>query len=402
MDFLKKYYFQIIGSFYLLFVFLFNLSSINNIFILYFSIILFCLVIRFDKNYGIIISNTIFTFIVLQIFVPISYFFDVNFRTLRPNLRTYIEIDTSLLRGLDEEIFIGTDGRGFRSLHSKNTYKKKLYLVGGSTTEQLYISDDKTTAGVLEELLVNARHSVNVVNTGLSGLRALHHASTIRHTQSDNAVGYIILVGVNDWNHLLRSEESNWKTSFLFPRNWLLTRAARRLRDIFGEKYGTAGNDRETDPNSYYQAVMNLYQGKPKVDFEIGQEHKDYYSAEIRKIEDACENLPGEQFCVFVTQPHGYYPANFENEEYVRSLWMTPPNTDWALPPESLIRIANEFNRLLEDSVDCRNCYVLKLDEVFGGSTAYLYDDVHFNNEGALLFAESAFGFLNDNELLDF
>ena len=75
---------------------------------------------------------------------------------------------------------------------------------------------------------------------------------------------------------------------------------------------------------------------------------------------------------------------------------------DWALTPKSLNSIANEFNSLLGDIIDCRNCYVLKLDEIFAGRTAYLYDDVHFNNKGAQLFAESAFAFLTDKELLDF
>ena len=325
MNFLKKHYFAIISIVYLICIFWLNKYSIDNIFLLYFSIFVFCFIIRINRRYGTIISNTILASIALQIFVPVFLSFG-DFKTLPPNLRAHVEIDTNLLRGLDEEIVIGTDEREFRSLHSKNTYKKMLYLVGGSTTEQLTISDYKTTAAILEQMLVEAGHRINVVNTGLSGLRAPHHASTIRHTQSDDTVGYIILVGVNDWNRLLQSQGFNRKMSFLLPKNWLLTHAARRLAEILGREFRT--------PNAYHQAVMNSYRDKPKVDFEIRQEHRNDYSARIREIEDVCENLPGEQFCVFVSQPHGYLPAELRERRICQILVDDPAQHGLGADPE--------------------------------------------------------------------
>ena len=340
-----RYYFPIIGLLFLLLTFLHNEYSIDQVLILYIAITLVCLVLRTNRSYGVIISNTVFAFVVLQVFAS-GALFDVDFKTLQPNLSIRIEIDTGLLRGLDEEIFISTDDRGFRSLHSKIEYDKKLYLVGGSTMEQLLISDDTTTASILENMLVGVGQTINVVNTGLSGTRAVHHAATIRNTEGDDTVGYIILVGVNDWNNALRSGKLYWKLKSIIPRkptDWPLTRVVRGLRNIVaGKESRTAAHERVMGaPNAYYQRVMNFYKEKPKVNFEITVDQKKYYSEEIRKIEDACENLQAERFCVFVSQPHGYYAPNFENEEYVSTLWMTPPNEDWALTPASLISIAN-------------------------------------------------------------
>ena len=70
------------------------------------------------------------------------------------------------------------------------------------------------------------------------------------------------------------------------------------------------------------------------------------------------------------------------------------------MTPESLIEVTEQFNNWLVESVDCANCMVLDLDEVFGGDAALFYDDVHFNNNGARLYAETAFRFLGENKLL--
>lgn len=398
-----RYHFAILALAFLAIVFLLNDALADKVFFIYLAVTAFCLVIRLNKTHGVILSNTVAAFVVLQVFLPDSLF-DVNYKTLQPNLSTNIEIETNgLLGSLDDEIFISTDERGFRSHHSKAAYDKRIFLIGGSTTEQLTISDEKTTASVLEDLLVDAGTKVNVVNTGLSGLRAIHHAATIRHTTGDDAIGYIILVGVNDWNHVLRNGDSVWRLRLRRPTDWPLTLAVRGLRArLAGDARAETVERNMESPNAFYGRMMNLYPGKPKIDFQTTAAHRKYYAAEIERIEAACEGLPDGQFCIFATQPHGYTPSNFADDKYVQTLWMTPPDTDWALTPSSLISVSNEFNKWLNDAVDCRNCYVLPLDEVFNGDKAYFYDDVHLNNDGARLFAESAFRFLSEHKLLEF
>lgn len=403
MKFIARYYFLVVAVAFLFVVFSINQPTINSVSLLYLVIVLFCLVVRIRGSYAVSLSNTILGFVILQAFLPESVL-EVNFKSLQPNISETVQVGSSgLLPSLDEEIFISTDDRGFRSLHSKTNYENKLILVGGSTTEQLTISDDNTTASLLEGMLVDAGKAVNVVNTGASGLRAIHHAATMRETRSDNSIGYIILLGVNDWNRVLRTSDSYWRSRILRlrePGDWPLTIAVIRLRNMaIGENRVKA--PRET-PGAYYARVMDAYEEKPKREFETKPAHRRLYTGEIRRVENVCESLPDGQFCIFATQPHGYYPANFEDPDFIRSLWMTPPNKDWALTPESLSKVANEFNGWLSDSVDCRNCYVLNLDEVFGGDPAYFYDDVHFNNAGARLYAEVAYQFLEKNGLLDF
>ena len=403
MSVLARFYFPAAALAFLAFVFVMNDAVVDKVMIIYAAIVAACLVVRIEKNYGPVLANTVFAFAVVQVFLPGSLF-DTDYKTLQPNLDADIEIDnTGALHSLDDRIFISTDSRGFRTHHSKQKFPNKIYLVGGSTTEQLTLSDDKTTASVLEDLLVATGAPVNVVNTGLSGLRAVHHAATIRHTAGDDAVGYIILVGVNDWNHVLRNGDSFWRLRIRQPTDWPLTIAVRGLRDRLAGDSRVATVERNMEsPNDFYRRMMDLYPGKPKIDFQPRPDHRDYYAAEIARIENACAGLPDGQFCVFATQPHGYYPSNFTDDAYVRSLWMTPPDTDWALTPSSLVTVSNEFNDWLRDIVDCANCYVLELDREFNGDTSYFYDDVHLNNAGARLFAESAFRFLTENALLEF
>ena len=78
-------------------------------------------------------------------------------------------------------------------------------------TEELYLDDHKTWTHLLQEGLAAAMGTrVEVVNTGLSGLRSPHHLVTLNHISRYQPDLVLILMGVNDWNHqILEAMDEN-------------------------------------------------------------------------------------------------------------------------------------------------------------------------------------------------
>src|SRR5262249_890742 len=126
------------------------------------------------------------------------FYVNPDFHTLIPNTTATARIDNGVLRGLDSEITIRIDSNGFRT-DLPDAYKKrfKIFMVGGSTMEQIYLNDRKTTAALLEREIENPDYSV--INTGVAGLRTLHHIATINEIKKYEPYLIVVLLGINDW-----------------------------------------------------------------------------------------------------------------------------------------------------------------------------------------------------------
>jgi lysophospholipase L1-like esterase len=86
--------------------------------------------------------------------------------------------------------------------------------------------------------------------------------------------------------------------------------------------------------------------------------------------------------CVFLTQPNGYHDV--AGEEYKKGFWMTPQDSSYTLDFTSMIHIADLYNHYLKDFGDREKVPVFDLSGGIPGSYDYMYDDCHFNINGAL------------------
>lgn len=90
----------------------------------------------------------------------------------------------------------------------------RVVAIGASTTEQIHLDDKSTWTHLLQEQLESRLPSVNVevINTGVSGLRAEHHLETLEQVLDFEPDLVIFLIGINDWiRHVY--------TEFGFPAN---------------------------------------------------------------------------------------------------------------------------------------------------------------------------------------
>ena len=79
---------------------------------------------------------------------------------------------------------------------------------------------------------------------------------------------------------------------------------------------------------------------------------------------------------------------------------MTPPNENYTLDLDSLIRISDLYNSFLKKTARKYNIYLCDLAEKIPPSTDFFYDDVHFNEKGSALVAKEIAKCINDENVM--
>ena len=99
---------------------------------------------------------------------------------------------------------------------------------------------------------------------------------------------------------------------------------------------------------------------------------------------------------IFMTQPY-LYKKNMTPEEDA-SLWMTYDFGDIYFPTETMIYSTEEFNKVLLKV--CRNnkdIFCIDLEKKVPKTFDYIYDDMHFNENGASFVSDEISSFMKEN-----
>lgn len=371
---------------------------------LYIFITLSILILSLIKN-SLIQVLTISCFLIVFLQPAFKYFYvDKQTKLFPPNLKILVETDHE---DLEEKFFVTFDKFGYRNtghniddLMNKNI-DKVYVLIGASTFEQTFIADKKTTAGLLQEYFHVSGFNHVVLNTGVSGTRMAHfidHIKTIRmRVSSDTKVFYIIMIGINDWNHAIRSKHSNrdkntlmfknsrnWKSkdSILNPNDFVLTNLVKAIY----HKVISIDADRKYNFRSQYKNVFNTYRNKEKFELNDNDYNKmiSWYKKAISLLVNEC-NSDKKSSCIFLDQIHSYN-LNYKNDiNHLNSIWLTPSRHTKALSYEGLVKNAKVFNNALISHLDKEKCISCEVHEIstLMNNKIYFYDDVHLNNFGA-------------------
>ncbi len=99
---------------------------------------------------------------------------------------------------------------------------------------------------------------------------------------------------------------------------------------------------------------------------------------------------------IFMTQPY-LYKENMSAKEDA-SLWMTYDFGDIYYPTETMIYSMEEFNKkLLKVCESNKDIYCIDLEKKVPKTFNYIYDDMHFNENGARFVAEEISLFMKEN-----
>jgi len=329
-----------------------------------------------------------------------------SLKTLQPNYLKKIRVIGDVMPGFEGMNTISTDYLGFRHLNdvnydNPNTFR--VFTIGGSTTEQIYVDDKETWSALLQNHLYDAglKHA-EVINTGVSGIRAEHYFETQNYVSKMYPDLLIFLVGVNDWNWQIKTALGPHKitprnnNSVWFPKLYFtpLYLAILKLKNFITARSSVNAHELEVknDQGDYYSRQNDSLNRSIKVS--MGFESIDeLYRKFMSMIVEDCKKSSYK--CMFLTQPSAYH-KNI-SPELQKRLWMTPPNEDYTLDLNSLINISTLYNGWLLEFGKSEGISVCDLSKEIQPSTKYFYDDVHFNEQGSIKVAAIVAGCVKNN-----
>jgi lysophospholipase L1-like esterase len=312
------------------------------------------------------------------------------------------EVSTEQMPGVEPRVVVSFNKLGMRTPEVPlDQAAIKVLCVGGSTTECVYITDEKTWPWLLQqELAKRLDKSVFVGNAGKSSTFTLHHDYLLRHYEAGKQFDYVlVLCGANDMGNLLRggytlsaeyvpqealTGEPDIETTVPVPyyRHLRLVRAVYRLRgarrrpkvleettvtvDSMGkwirERRGVRAEALRTNPRSDIPGGL---------DDAVGT-----YRDNLRAIIEACRQ--NRQSVVFMTQPSLYRAGLSDQEKGL--LWQSSPRGTFQ--PETLEAILDKYNGAVidvckQEGVDC-----IDLASLMPKDASNFYDDFHFNVNG--------------------
>lgn len=311
-----------------------------------------------------------------------------NFITLPKNYTKTLIVRGNVMPNFEGLNTISTDDKGFRSLNkvdyeNENTFR--IFAIGGSTTEEIYVDDKETWTSLLEIGLTNSYNkSSEVINTGVSGLRAEHHLATMEETEKYHPNAYIFMMGVNDWNkHIIDHFLELSSSSLINLPKTLIWKGLSFVKSIVSSKNSEVSEVSE-EYGDFYSKQNNSLE-KDDVRIFLPENIDSEYELMVKKIATKCNE--NEYICFFLNQPSAYSAQL--TEELKKRLWMTPPNKEYTLDIASLIHISNLYNIELKRLASNNDIYFCDIASQIKPTTDYFYDDVHFNEKGSVKVANA-------------
>jgi hypothetical protein len=189
----------------------------------------------------------------------------------------------------------------------------------------MHLLDDRGTwAYLLQENLKGQGIPAEVINTGLSGVRAAQHLVMLRAIRGLHPDLAIFLVGANDWNHRIREQFGLREEQRVPPyfRHTLLGTFLTRFI-VYPLKARMKGGVQEEQtividaPEGYVKERRSL-ERPVRHTFRPAEVSAAY--GRLCTTSALCREI--DLTCVFVTQPHGY--SRSASPEFLAGFWMTP------------------------------------------------------------------------------
>jgi lysophospholipase L1-like esterase len=259
----------------------------------------------------------------------------------------------------------------------------RICAIGGSTTEDILLDDESTWTHRVQEGIAKRGKSAEIVNTGVSGLRAANHLATLKVVAQLDPDLVIFLIGANDWaKHIKdRFERHFWKPVSLRDSALGMVLDGAVLSPMRRRITGRTWSDqaRVIDGLEALTRSGQLSLDRPVTHAFRPTEVAADYAATLRDISSLCKEK--RLTCLFMTQPHAYgetTPADLRSR-----FWMTPPWATYTLDFESMIHIASLYNEFLKSFAAQEGQPLCDLAPGMQPSPEFFYDDLHFTDEGA-------------------
>jgi lysophospholipase L1-like esterase len=313
-----------------------------------------------------------------------------------PN-EAYVFFPEKELSHMSDRARFTTDNMGFRGrdvIMPKPADEYRIFMVGGSTTECLYLDDEATITADLEALM-NARRTdslkVRVYNAGKGGDKSYDHIAMISHRIVFLQPDMIILfAGINDllaatadvdYLHYPEKRRTAFSLSDLVGLLATEFQIPRRLSIIFHSRSDL--EIREALP--FHSNYKNLAQLRKSYPLSKTPPHTDLaaFATNLRTIIGICRT--NDIQLVLLTQPTTW---NSRLDTAIASWhWMNCSN-QVSYREADLDRAMEQYNDVTRRLATDYNLPLVDLGRVVPKSSQFMYDDCHFNLNGARFAAE--------------
>lgn len=326
----------------------------------------------------------------------------------KPNSRFTFEVESRLPK-MDSSVIFTTNNFGFRGdslIHPKPVNEFRIFIIGGSTTENLFIDDNWGFERKIQEKLQDSFPSktVKVYNAGKSGDATPDHLSMlvhrINHLQPDLVV---LFPGINDLNRLLggydflhfpkpteKLSNSTLQQVKFFLSNFQIVR---RLINVVNSEKPDARTSIFLKTN--YEDKVREVMALPLVD-EMPKPDLDIYRRNLLSFVGAVKSQGTN--LLLMTQTHTW---SDEADDFLKTNhWMTGVG-QIRYPEQKLSQALTEMNGILVDIAAEEGIVLLDLEKEIPKTSDYFYDDCHFNKGGISKSAELISGTILNNFKID-
>ncbi len=301
-----------------------------------------------------------------------------------PNIEWEFSTEEGLLGFDNKKTSFTTNSLGYRGGEFKDG-EYRIFAVGGSTTECLYIDDKQQWPYLLQNKLNGAGHNVNVQNAGKSGDAVDDHIAMIAHKIVHlNPDLIIVYMGINDVLRLvcndnpLKYDRPGQKIP-VFKHALSELQLYRRLHNVISKnkhKYNIAFDSDYADKAAYIRGFP-LSDSIPEIDTA-------FFKKKMDVLLDICKNSSGAEV-VFVPQLATWHT---DDEELKKWQWLTEI-CGIRYRPEVLAGVMAEVNSMIAE--ECQKHGIPLIEIHIEPTSEYFYDDCHFNPKGCQEFADILF-----------
>jgi len=355
-----------------------------------------------------ILTFTIIVFISFIEFINFSYINHDQLSVWPPNLKQTFYPNKTILNGITGLSHFSINGLGYRSplIKDKND-EFRILVIGGSTTECLYLDDMETWPYLIMEKLPNALDNKRPItmNIGKSGHNTRDHILQLKHLSDSYEPDLVIMMlGFNDallklskrwvWKPFdedsydqsktfSSTNEYNLKSTFIY--NSLSTINKKYLNNI--EPQDTLGNTLQKQRENRLFSTSYIHN---KPDFtEALIDYENNINTIIKISRD--KNIP----IILITQPYLYKEQMTDEEN--SALWMTTDFNGNYYQTEFMISTLEKYNSKLLSICQAKNTSCYDIEKTIPKSLNFFYDDVHFNENGADLVANLISNYIINN-----
>ena len=283
-----------------------------------------------------------------------------------------------------------TDANGF--IHNGNPYELnpdlRIIFFGGSTTENLYVKTQNRFPSVVERYMrKELSQTVAIHNSGVSGNNSMHSNLALIAKGIPLKPNLVILMhNINDLGLLMKTN-SYW----IAPINRALVSG--NTQSSFTAQTSSASAifvlfkslKNIIFPNLYTYLQPRLFRTSRDDEF------KDFRGEDSIDLEDAAKQFYSSLVSfIEVSRAWGIEPIlmtqsnrmTVDDLAFKRLLETVP---ELGTSPKKFVAIYKRFNNITRMVAKDQNVSLIDLDTLIPGSAKYLYDGVHFNDDGSRL-----------------